>query len=424
MIFSKLCVSAIQILGPLVLATGMFCAIQAVAAADETSYRFRAFPFAGNPYGLVADAAGNLYGVADDGVYNFGLVFRLTPDADGNLTSSILHTFTGGWDGGNPAGIMLDNAGNIYGFASAGGSGSGVFFELTPSEEGRWKEKVLYNFTASRGNPFPNGPAMDGAGNFFGDTYEWGPPFGYGYIFELSRSSRGVWTERTLYKFSGGWDGGAPFGQLAFDRAGNLYGTGAVGGSVRRGVVFKLTPVSTGGAWSESVLYDFAGVDDGYQPESGVIFDGAGNLYGTTANGGASPDCSASGGCATVFELKPTAGGEWIESVLYSFGDTGPLDGLYPSGLTFDDAGNLFGVTYEGGSDRYCYNGCGMVFELSTNGDEQWITRIVHNFTATPNGYKPSGNVVTLPGGRIYGTTSLGGTAGGFNGTVFELTPE
>jgi hypothetical protein len=124
-----------------------------------------------------------------------------------------------------------------------------------------------------------------------------------------------------------------------------------------------------------------------------------------------------------VFELKPTAGGEWTETVLYSFGDTGPLLNLYPSGLTFDATGNLFGVTYWGGTDRWCYSGCGTVFELSPSGDGQWSTKIVHNFTGKP-GYNPSSNVVTLPGGRVYGTTTLGGTDNGFNGIVFELTPE
>jgi hypothetical protein len=415
---------SIRILAALVVAIGMFCTVEAAAVADETSYRFRAFPVPGSPYGVVADAKGNLYGVASDGVYNFGIVFRLSPDSNGNWTSTILHTFTGGADGGNPAGIMLDALGNIYGFTSEGGSGGeGVFFEMTLSEKGQWEEKVLYSFTALRGNPFPNGPVMDGAGNFFGEYFDWGPPNGYGSIFELSRSSNGQWAETTIYTFGGGADGGAPFGQLAFDSAGNLYGTGAEGGSVRRGVVFKLTPVSTRGVWSESVLYDFSGPNDGYLPESGVVFDGAGNIYGTTGNGGAAPNCNASGGCATVFELSPTASGEWVERVLYSFGDTGPLDGLYPYGLTFDAAGNLFGVTYWGGSDRWCYNGCGTVFELSPSGDGQWSTRIVHNFTGKP-GYNPTNNVVTLPGGRVFGTTTLGGTDNGFNGTVFELAPE
>ncbi len=166
---------------------------------------------------------------------------------------------------------------------------------------------------------------------------------------------------------------------------GNLYGTGGVGGTGKNGVVFELAP-SAGGVWTETVLYNFEGGNDGSYP-GGVIFDAAGNLYGSTGNGGNASGCTPSGGCGTVFELTQGKGGIWTESVLYSFGDfNGPTTG--PSGVVMDNAGNLFGTTYAGGSDHYCYAGCGTVFELSPDGEGQWTETTLNNFGGS-GGYNP-----------------------------------
>lgn len=397
------------------------CSGEGVAATEKILHQFSAFPHGDFPGGLVADASGNFYGVARGGLYGAGVVFRLEPDQNGNVTQTVLYNFTGGLDGGNLAGIALDGAGNIYGFASAGGSsGNGTFFELSPEAHGQWRESVLYNFTDFRSEPFPNGPSIDGAGNIYGETYEWGPPFGYGFVFALMRSSGGVWSESVLYTFSGGADGGAPFGTFIFDHAGNLYGAAALGGSGKSGLVFELSP-STGGTWTETVLYNFAGGADGGFPEAGLIADGAGNFFGTTGLGGNAAGCGASGGCGTVFELKPESGGFWTESLLYTFGNR-YSEIVAPSALTLDASGNLFGTTYEGGSGRDCYNGCGTVFELSPSKSGQWTANTLYNFTGAPGGYNPS-CVVIGPGGRLFGSTSLGGLAQGFNGTIFSLTP-
>jgi uncharacterized repeat protein (TIGR03803 family) len=418
--------SSIQISFLLALAV-VICTVQASAAQENGPLRYQEFPFNGNPNGLVMDAAGNMYGVAAGGAYGYGEIFRAVPDEVGDLTQTVLHSFTGGMDGGNPAGIVLDKEGNIYGLASLGGGKNlGVFYELSPSGHEQWKETILYNFTRTliRDEPFPNAPSMDNAGNFFGQTYEWGGyGYGYGSIFEISPTQVGPWKFTLIHTFSGKAGGAAPFGSFVFDQAGNLYGTGAFGGSADGGVVFELTP-ATDGTWSESVLYNFAGGADGSFPSSGVVFDAAGNLFGTTGNGGSVSGCGFYGGCGTVFELSPSADGAWKESLLYTFGDIGPELGAGPSGLSLDNAGNLFGATYEGGSGRLCYDGCGTVFELSPMGNGQWFTMTLHSFTGSPGGQNPSGGVLLTSGGRLYGTTSLGGANGGFKGLVYELSGE
>ena len=162
------------------------------------------------------------------------------------------------------------------------------------------------------------------------------------------------WTETILYQFTGGSDGSNPGGNLTFDRAGNLYGTTPYGGAFGQGTVFKLTP--SNGGWTESVLHSFTGGSDGEQPNGGVILDEAGNLYGTTWEGGGS-GCWGPG-CGTVFQLTPSGSG-WKENILYSF--QYGTDGGYPiGGLIFDPSGNLYGTTTSGGS-----GGGGTVFELS-----------------------------------------------------------
>src|SRR5207245_831479 len=172
---------------------------------------------------------------------------------------------------------------------------------------------------------------------------------GFGTVFELSPNADGTWTESVLYSFNANPDAQGPFGGVIFDAAGNLYGTTASGGSSGDGTVFELSPVA-GGGWTETVLYSFTNTPDGENPETSLVMDTAGNLFGTTIFGG-----SAGGGC--VFELSPNGTG-WTESVLFNF--TGS-NGLEPGGpLVFDSAGNLYGTSADGGSGHV-----GTVFELS-----------------------------------------------------------
>jgi len=179
-------------------------------------------------------------------------------------------------------------------------------------------------------------------------------------------------TEQVLYSFcsvSGCADGNTPLAGLISDAAGNLYGTTPSGGSISNcstgcGTVFELTP-GAGGTWTETVLYSFCpanGCSDGAYPESGnLVFDAVGNLYGTTAFGGAYQSACGGHDCGTVFELSPDGGGKWTETVLHSFGNG--TDGREPlASLIFDAAGNLYGTTAFGGADAG-----GTVFELSEN---------------------------------------------------------
>jgi uncharacterized repeat protein (TIGR03803 family) len=393
--------------------------LPASAGTEKVLHAFSAFPHGDSPRGLVADAAGNFYGTASGGSYNQGIVYRLVPDSKGKVTQTVLYNFTGGLDGGNPLGVVPDSAGNLYGFANLGGSqNSGVFFKLTPSAHSAWTESVLYNFAYPGDGALSGAPISAGAGKFYGQTYGWGPD--YGFIFELTQSSGGAWVENILYTFTGKADGGASFGPLAIDKSGNLYGVAYVGGSNNMGVAFELSP--TGSTWTENVIYNFVGGQDGYSPEGGLIFDNAGNLYGATVGGGNTAGCTSSSGCGTVFQLKPAAGGLWTESVLFSFGNAYNLD-VSPSSLSMDAGGNLYGTTYYGGANGLCSSGCGSAYKLSPGGSGVWTETVLDNFDVQPGGYNPTGGVVFGPGGRVYGTTGLGGLAGGFNGTVFEATP-
>ena len=217
--------------------------------------------------------------------------------------------------------------------------------------------------------------------------------------------------EKVLHSFNNnGTDGIVPDGGVIFDAAGNLYGTTWSGGAYDYwGTVYELTPAA-GGGWTEQVLHSFNNVDtDGASPAAGPIFDTAGNLYSTTAGGGTYLK-------GTVFELTPTAGGGWTETVLHNFGNG--TDGATPiAGLIFDAAGNLYSTTSGGGT-----SGNGTVFELSPNGSGGWTETVLHNFHYNgTDGVSPYAGLIFDAAGNLYGTTREGGTSS--YGTVFEITP-
>ena len=255
-------------------------------------------------------------------------------DSAGHET--VLYSFTGGTDGANPrAGVLLDSAGNLYGTALYGGTGSGVVFKLDP----KGHETVLYSFNGGSDGLFPYGGVVrDSGGNLYGTTQYGGSSGFAGVVFKIG--SKGG--ETVLHSFTGGQDGGYPEAGLILDSAGNLYGTASSGGQRYAGVVFKID--STG---KETVLYNFTGGSDGGFPQTGVVRDSAGNLFGT-ANGGTGQNLGV------VYKVDPTGN----ETVLHNF--TGGADGSLPfAGLTRDAAGTLFGTTYEGGM-----RSTGVVFAL------------------------------------------------------------
>jgi hypothetical protein len=333
----------------------------------------------GNLFGAVY-AGGDAYACYVGNIDGCGMIFELSP-ASPQWQESILRDFNNGIDGGIPnGGLIADASGNLYGTTQNGGtfngeceySGCGVLFELSPLSGGAWKETLLHTFTEGVDGGFPNGPLIfDSAGNLYGTAFSGGTGNGCqcGVVFELSHTSNGLWKETVLHTFSGNADGSIPFAGLAFDSAGNLYGTTYRGGDLSGcdgygcGVAFQLSPVANG-HWRETVLHSFTGGTDGSQPRAGLAVDRTGNVYGTTPDGG-EPNCGFhQTGCGVAFELSPTSNGIWNEIVLHTF--TGGADGSLPaSGLTLDASGNLYGTTVSGGNLEGCdTSGCGVVFEI------------------------------------------------------------
>jgi uncharacterized repeat protein (TIGR03803 family) len=343
-------------------------------------------------------------------------------------TEKILHTFDLN-DGGEPdGGLIFDGQGNLYGTTFEGGNsgqGRGTVFELSPASDGSWTETVLYSFTGGQDGRNPIGRVIfDPQGNLYGTT-EYGGVNDFGTVFKLTPGgSGGTWTGTVLHSFAGSTDGANPVGGLVFDSAGNLYGTTPQGGSsFGLGTVFKLKPVE-GGQWKESIIHRFKGGDNGSTPEAGVIFDTSGNLYGTTAFGG-SAGCEGNG-CGTIFRLKPTDTGRWTGQVIHRF--KGGIGGQVPlGGVIFDSAGNLYGTTEAGGGSG-CEGGlgCGSVFELSPLSGGGWNAQLVHRFPSPGHGAHPHAGLTLDSAGNLYGTAEEGGgpACGGIGcGTVFELKP-
>lgn len=404
------------------------------------------------------------------------LLWTVAPAAHAQ-TFSIVHYFTGGYDGTNPSAgltrygaeafyggayssvyrlvrqgsgwtvvpvglipggssgelvngrVALGPEGALYGGTAFGGLmdpncsfglGCGVLFKLAPPANPckgvlcYWNESVLYSF-APEGKPNAGwlpagGLAFDSAGNMYGTTTD-GGQYGKGTFFELTPSQSG-WTIAVLYTFTGSTDGGLPNGSLYMDSAGDLYGTTYEGGDlncIRKegcGVVFKLTHTSSG--WVESVLHTFERTD-GLLPYGGLIADSAGNLYGSTTGGGPNQ-----GG--TIYELSPSNGG-WSFNLLYSL--TGTPSQAGPVGLlAMDAAGNLYGQTNQLGNHLY-----GNVFELSpSNGT--WTYQDLHDFEG-PDGMWPNDGPTFDAAGNLLGTVSYGGSNNCSDGcgVIWEITP-
>jgi len=297
---------------------------------------------------------GTLYGTSPSNLvsYHYGYIFNVTIPVNVCATvgciwpANVVYGFAGGSNGATPQGaaLVFDGAGNMYGTTSAGGSGSGTVYMVTPSG-----------------------------------------------------------TQSVINTFAGTPDGATPYSGVIFDTAGNLYGVTEAGGTSGNGAVYKLSP--NGGGWSEQVIYSFTGGNDGSNPVGGLVIDGAGNLYGTTASGG-------SGGGGTIFELSPNGSG-WSYNLLASFNGTancGPW-----AEPTFDSAGNLYGTTQCDGS-----TGNGSIWELGNSGSG-WTYNSLHDFSGGADGKRPYSTVAFDASGNLYGTTESGGANG--IGEVWEFTP-
>jgi uncharacterized repeat protein (TIGR03803 family) len=440
--------------------TTSFAVRLAQAQTETVLYNF---PGSGYPSSsVIFDSAGNLYGTTyGDGVYGSGTVFELSPNGSGGWNETVLHNFggAGNLDGGNPSlysHLIFDIAGNLYGTTEAGGShfnvNDGTVFKLSPIGS-NWQETILYSFTGGTDGYSPlSALVMDPAGNLYGTTSGACRGGFAGAVFELSQSG-GVWTEQTIYSEpgascagltmdaagniygvtsstvfklspngSGGWnpsvihtfagtptDGGMPEGTLVLDNAGSLYGTTEAGGAHNYGTVYKLSG-SNQGTWTQKILYSFkGGKNDGNGPVGGIVFDTAGNIYGTTAND------REHIGYGTVFELvAPVGTGSYVEKILWSFNGA---DGANPySGLILDNARHLYGTANSGGS-----SGAGVVFEVTV--PATWTTTtlssspnpsvsgqaVTFNAVVTSSlGPPPDGEIVTFKkGAKVLGTGTL-----------------
>jgi uncharacterized repeat protein (TIGR03803 family) len=395
---------------------------------------------AGSYASLISDAVGNFYGTTTvGGAYGDGTVFELSSTVGGGWTETVLHNFNqNGTDGAFPqARLIFDAVGNLYGTTMAGGMYyNGTAFELSPTAGGGWTETVLHNFInngTDGASPY-SGLIFDAAGNLFGTTAFGGTNYcvdylsnGCGTVFKLSPTQDGGWTETVLHNFSQNYlDGYYPFAGLTLDASGDLFGTTLAGGthscndqqvSNSCGTVFKLSPAQDG-EWTETVLHNFSqNYVDGYYPWTGLMLDASGNLFGTTGEGGEADN-------GTAFELSPTAGGGWSETVLYSFcSQTDCADGADPAEPILDAAGNLYGMTSSGGTYRE-----GTVFELSPTEGGSWTETVLHNFNenGTDGAFPTNAGLILDATGNLFGTTPNGGTypCGRLGcGTVFELSP-
>ena len=390
-------------------------------------------------------------------------------------TFSVIHNFSGGQDGAAPmAGLTVDQGGNLYGSAARGGNvgacggiGCGIVFRLAKGNSG-WVLTPLYSFAGGKDGTSPQANVVFAADGSLTSTTYWGGgtcdqnPDGCGTIFKLQppasacKTSLCPWTETVLHQFNGS-DGAGPVGTVIFDPTGNLYGAATAGGFRNGGTVFELAPSGSarviyspygypgggvirdstgniygtafsggngqgsvyeltpaGAGWIGINLYDFANGSDAGYPWAGLIFDQAGNLYGSTTAGG-------SGNGGTVFRMT-ASNGNWIFDTLYSF--TGPGDSRFVVGplgsLVMDSAGSLYGTTFADGA-----HGLGAVFKLTPSNDS-WTFTSLHDFTGGSDGAYPYSNLVFDASGNLYGTASQGGTSAncsGGCGVVFEIKP-
>jgi uncharacterized repeat protein (TIGR03803 family) len=375
----------------------------AQAQTEAVFYNFTGGNDGGSPDGgVVSDGVGNFYGTTSfGGDFGAGTVFELSPNGAGGWVETVLYNFIGGADGAYPASpLIFDSAGNLYGTAAQGGANTcGDVFELSPGTS--WTETVLYSFACGSDGAYPAaGVIMDTAGNLYGTT-AYGPPI-LSTVFELSQSG-GVWTEQVIYRFT--CDGAG----LTMNPAGDIFGVGDT-------EVFELSP-NGGGDWHLTILHTFAAppkdgslpTKDGSLPRGTPVLDSAGNVYGTTSQGGAK-------GYGIVYKLTLGTNGQWKEKILHTF-PTDSTDGAFPDGIVLNSAGAIFGNTRGGGND----NG-GTVYELSPLASGAYKEKSLWRFNVL-DGNGPSGKVILDNAGNLYGTTAGGGAINGDEGVVYEVNP-
>lgn len=335
-------------------------------------------------------------------------------------TKRVIHSFEGGTDGAGPSDLTMDSEGNLYGTTAEGGEptcvyygytwgGCGTVYELKHSADG-WAEEILFRFNAKNNNVGGALPAagvtFDKAGNIYGTTYGNENECGQGNVFKLTPDSHGGWAETVLYSFTCGGAGYSPDSKLVFDAQGNLFGTA-------QDVVFELIPQANG-TWKEVTLHVFNGAPDGWSLSSGVVLDSSGNIWGTTTSGGTGrcEYAPSTPGCGIVYKLTPSSGGKWNETAVYEFARGGGRAVTPSTGFLLESAGHFFGTSLAGG------DGMGSVFEL-TQVQKGWEQNVLYRFIGYPDGEFPLGQLEMNSSGGLFGVTYEGGKNG--YGIVFEV---
>jgi len=379
---------------------------------------------------LVMDSKGNLYGTTGfGGAYNYGTVFELTPQGNGQWTETVLYSFIGPPDGYEPLGLAIDGAGNLFGSTEFGGDstqvecvidGCGTIFEMMPQGNGQWTESILYNFCSlpncADSGPGPEQPTIGPGGIIYGIAGN--------SVYTLTPGPNG-WTLNVLYTFCYTGlncpDGEDPSGAPVLDKAGNLYGGTILGGQCISdpagcGVAYELQRQSNG-QWDEIVLYVFQekSNQDGGSPQGGLAARDGG-LYGVASDGGGL--CTPTGGCGTVFELTRGSGQMANEQTIWNFGGEDGMQGDQPMfGPTFNRQGDLFGTTGMGGAPS-CQ--CGVVYGMKQQKNGQWAYQVLHAFTG-PDGAVPDGSILVDAKDDLFGVTGFAGQYGG--GVAYEISP-
>lgn len=397
----------------LALATTALTILCAAGAADAGVKEANIYTFTGNddgsfPHaGVIADAKGNLYGTTSNGgADHSGVVFELSPPKKGETawTQTTLYAFTGANDGGNPqAALTMDADGNLYGTTYGGGAdGQGVAFKLS-RRHGNWKYQTMWTFTGGNDGGVPVGSlVLDQSGNLYGTTTQGGTGV-VGTVFELSSTDGKTWSENVLYNFTGNNDGGEPMGNVLLGSDGAIYGTTAGYGAGNYGVVYRLS----NGALT--VLHAFQGGNDGEVPRDGLIQDVNGTLYGATAG--------FDNSYGNVFQIGTDGGGyKVIFTVTGGQGFTG--NGPWAT-VSMGDDGTIYGTTYADGQSSF-----GEVFQLTPKPGKPWKAKVLYTFPGAADGQYSYAKPFIDKLGRIYGTTY--GTAGQFGfypGTVWRIKP-
>jgi uncharacterized repeat protein (TIGR03803 family) len=385
-------------------------ALSTPALADATQSVI--YSFAGGADGAQPQTSmtqgpdGDFYGTTTlGGAYGVGTVFQLSPDGKGGWIHKVIFSPNGFKDGGQPYGqLTFDSQGNLYGTCISDGlEGNGAVFQLVRNGKGDWKLGRHYRFKVHEGRDIDAGVVVDSQGNVFGTAHLGGKGnvgYGYGTLYELSPGPGDTFVPTFLYQFHAK-DGGFTSAGLIMGKDGDLFGVSPNGGASHQGYAFKLHKDEQG-VWRVLDIHDFNITIDGEWPDSTMIMDADGNLYGGTSY---SP--------AIVYKLSPPAKGsgekaQWTETTLYQF-----APGVGGGGLSFDLAGNLLAAS--GGGT----NNAGFIFQLSPTQSGPWIETVLYNFLGGAGGSFPLTPLI-LQNGLLYGTTTYGGASS--NGTIFSLT--